>query len=61
MANKKKPTSKHEIKMDHETAIETIIRIEENPAFFGLKKTNVAYRGVMGSLLRQDYYMGDED
>ena len=46
MGKKKKPTSKHEIKMDHETAIETIIRIEENPAFFGLKKTDVAYINV---------------
>ena len=41
MGKKKKPTSKHEIKMDHETVIETIIRIEENPSFFGLDKTDV--------------------
>ena len=32
--------------MDHEIAIETITRIKENPAFFGLKKTDVAYINV---------------
>ena len=41
MKKKKKPTSKHEIIMDYEQAMETIIRIEENPSFFGLKKTDV--------------------
>ena len=46
MGKKKKPTSKHEIKMEHETGIETITRIKENPAFFGLKKTDVAYINV---------------
>ena len=46
MGKNKKPTSKHEIKMDHEIAIETITRIKENPAFFGLKKTDVAYINV---------------
>ena len=29
--------------MDYEQAMETIIRIEENPAFFGLKKTDVPF------------------
>ena len=46
MGKKKKPNSKHEIIMDYEQAMETIIRIEENPAFFGLKKTDVAYINV---------------
>ena len=29
--------------MDYEQAMETIIRIEENPAFFGLDKTDVPF------------------
>ena len=43
MGKKKKPNSKHEIIMDYEQAMETIIRIEENPAFFGLDKTDVPF------------------